>query len=65
MGLDHRVRKRRTPCDRADRDDGQAAITADVAQPIGKIAFTLAAQARDPVWWGALQGIWRVWRRAA
>ena len=59
VGLDHRVRKRRTPRDHADRDDGQAAITADVAQAISEIAFTLTLQATHPMGWNAPENIRR------
>lgn len=57
--LDHRIGKRRTPCDRADRDDGQAAITADVAQSIGKVAFALTLETGHPMGWNTREDVRR------
>ena len=57
MGLDHRVGNRGTPLDGANRENGQAAVAADVTQTIGKVAFALTPQAGHPMGWNAREDI--------
>ena len=59
MGLDHRVGNRCTPLDGANCENGKAAVAADVAQTIGKVAFALTPQAGHPMGWNAGEDIGR------
>ncbi len=47
--LDHRIGDSSLPFHHADGENGQSPIAGNVAQAIGKVSFTLAAQARDPM----------------
>lgn len=55
----HSVSDSGGPLDCAYREDRQTPVACDVAQAICEVPFTLAAQARDPVRWNAVQDIRR------
>ena len=47
VGLHHRVGDERLPLDGADREDREAAVVRELAQPVGEVALPLPAQPRD------------------
>lgn len=49
VGLHHRIGKHHLPLDGADRENREAAVLRQLAQPVGKVAFSLPAQPRNPV----------------
>ena len=49
MGLDHRIGQHHLPLDGADRENREATVLRQFAQPVGEVAFSLPAQPRDPV----------------
>ena len=49
VGLHHRVGEKHLPLDGADRENREAAIVREFAEPVGEVALPLPAQPRDPV----------------
>ena len=49
VGLHHRVGEKHLPLDGADRENCEATVFREFAQPVGEVAFPLPAQPRDPM----------------
>ena len=49
VGLHHRVGEEHLPLDGADRENREAAVVRELAEPVGEVALPLPAQPRDPV----------------
>ena len=49
VGLHHRVGEEQLPLGGADREDREAAVVRELAEPVGEVAFPLPAQPRDPM----------------
>ncbi len=49
VGLHHRVGDERLPLDGADRENREAAVVRELAEPVGEVALPLPAQPRDPM----------------
>ena len=49
VGLHHRVGEEHLPLDGADRENRDAAVVRELAEPVGEVALPLPAQPRDPV----------------
>ena len=49
MGLHHGIGEEHLPFDGADRENREATVLRELAQPIGEVAFSLPAQPHDPV----------------
>ena len=50
VGFHHRVGEERLPLAGADRENREAPVIRELAQPVGEVAFPLPAQPRDPMW---------------
>ena len=57
MGLDHGIGDSAAPLHGTDGEDGETAITRNVAQPVGEVAFPLAAQTGNAMGRNGLQQI--------
>ncbi len=55
MGLDHGIGDSAAPLHGADGTDGETAITRNVTQPVGEVAFPLAAKTRNAMGRNGLQ----------
>ena len=55
MCLDHGVGQERLPLGSAHREDRDAAVLRELAQPVGEVALPLPPQARDPMRGNALE----------
>ena len=55
MGLDNGVCNGGAPFRDADRQYGQATVAGDVEKAVGEVPLALPAQARNPVWWNAIE----------
>ena len=49
VGLHHRVGEEHLPLDGADRENREAAVVRELAEPVGEVALPLPAQPRDPM----------------
>ena len=49
MGLHHRVGEEHLPLDGADRENREAAVVRELAEPVGEVALPLPPQPRDPM----------------
>ena len=49
VGLHHRVGDERLLLDGADRENREAAVVRELAEPVGEVALPLPAQPRDPM----------------
>ena len=49
VGFHHRVDEEHLPLDGADRENREAAVVRQLAEPIGEVALPLPAQPRNPV----------------
>ena len=49
VGLHHRVGEKHLPLEGADRENREATVVRELAEPVGEVAFPLPAQPRDPM----------------
>ena len=47
VGLHHRVGEKHLPLEGADRENREATVVRELAEPVGEVAFPLPAQPRD------------------